>query len=70
MEKRLVSMSHGMPIFYPDGPEDDARRNSFPHADEPYRTGYCCPTGGVLSTSSLHNVADPFAVPATVPDIP
>ena len=40
MEKRLVSMSHGMPIFYPDGdPEDDARLNSFPHADEPYRTG-------------------------------
>ena len=45
MERRLVGMSHGMPNFYPDGdPEVDARRCSFPHADEPYRTGYCCPT--------------------------
>ncbi len=45
MQKQLVGMTHGMPIFYPDGdPEDDARRASFPHADEPYCTGYCCPT--------------------------
>ena len=45
MQKQLVGITHGMPIFYPYGDtEDDARRASFPHADEPYRTGYCCPT--------------------------
>lgn len=45
MQKQLVRMTHGMPIAYPDGdPEEDARRASFPHADEPYSTGYCCPT--------------------------
>ena len=45
MQKQLVGMTHGMPIFYPDGdPENDARRTLFPHADEPYCTGYCCPT--------------------------
>lgn len=45
MKKRLVGMLHGMPMPNPNGdPEADARRSSFPHAEEPYRTGYCCPT--------------------------
>jgi hypothetical protein len=45
MRVQLVGMTHGMPLFYPDGdPESDARRTSFPHADEPYCTGYCCLT--------------------------
>lgn len=45
MQKQLVAMTHGRPLFDPNGDTEwDACRRLFPHANQPYRTGYCLPT--------------------------
>lgn len=50
MAKQLVSMNHGMPRFDEEwNVEFNARTRLFPHADEAYNTGYCCPTAQELA---------------------
>lgn len=45
MKKQLVGMIHGKrPYELDSDPESNARRTKFPHADEPYCTGFCIPT--------------------------
>ncbi len=41
MSTKLVNLNHGMKAI---SPMVEARRMLFPHADEPYDSGYCLPT--------------------------